>query len=124
MQLQRKDLGMAEHVEKARFLAAEQGRGVRGDEALRARARRGGERPLCEAGDERVAGNLDGVVDPVGRDDLELVALLVLGDGDQHVAVGADLVGQVHEESGEIATGREPCCDGRLFVADCEGDHC
>ena len=71
------------------------------------------------------AGELDGVIDPVRRDDAHVVAVLVMQDRHQHVAVGVDLLCQTHQETCQVATGSKPAGKaGRLGNICAETCHC
>lgn len=105
---------MAKHVEQLHLFTGEQAghrRSFSHEQAARPRAQPGC-RHLRQACDQSMTDHLDGVMDPVGGQDAGRVLVLVVQDRDQHIGVGADLRGEVHEEGGEIASGGQP--DGRL----------
>ena len=70
-----------------------------------------------------LADQFDRVIEPVGGDDAGIVAFLFVNDGDQHIAVGADLVGELGEEAGQVRPGGEANSDCIRCQRRCEGCH-
>lgn len=111
VQPERIDFTVTEDVEQFCFFTRQQFGSMRrlgGGNSARPRSRRDGPGALRQRGDEFVSGEFHRIENPVRSDDAGVVAVILVHDREQHVAVGAGVRRQPHQKAGEVSAALQP----------------